>query len=229
MPKPKSECSKCQVKMSKSEMFLNSHICSNFQCLQCTKRFRTEFQLSKHFKDTHEGKNPNQYPIENLMDSNQIIIKCPKCNVTFKTEMSLNSHMCIFKLASNFFNGPSKRFEPKPVSIQPKPLSIEVIPVSNKPKPVRNEPKHVRNEPKPVSLPITHQGPLEEVKVNNHYKCAKCNVTFNSDASINFHMSSNFQCFQYTLSLLKNEKKKNISKTFAYGNGGLQTFDFNFE
>ena len=168
MPMPKFKCSKCQVTL-KSKMSLNSHICQNFQCLHCNKRFPTEFQLSKHFKDAHEGKNPNQYPVENVMDSNQIIIKCPKCNVTFKTEMSLNSHMCIFKLASNFFNGPSKSFEPKPISIQPKPLSIELIPVSN--------------EPKPVNHANTHQGPLEEVKVNNHYKCSKCNVTFHSDAA----------------------------------------------
>ena len=119
-------------------------------------------------------------------------VKCPKCNVTFKSEMSLNSHVCMFKLDSEI------SFEPKPMSFEPKPVSIELMPVSI--------------EPKPVSLAITHQGPLEEVKVNNHYKCSKCNVTFNSDASINFHMSSNFQCLQYTLSLLNNKKKKNIGR-----------------
>ena len=235
MQKPKPECSKCNVTF-KSEMSLNAHICNNFQCLRCPKRFRTEIQLSKHFEDTHERNKPNLYPVEKVMDNNQIIIKCPKCNVTFKSEMSLNSHMCIFKLASKFYNGPSKSFESKPVCIEPKPMSIEPKPGSIEPKPVSIEPKPVSielipvsNEPKPVSLPTTHQGPLEEVKVNNHYKCSKCNVTFNSDAAINFHMSSNFQCFQYTLSLLKNEKKKNISKTFAYSHGEVQTFSFNFE
>ena len=244
MLKPKPECSKCNVTF-KSEMALNAHMCNNFQCSQCNKRFRSGFYLSKHHQEVHEENKPthanktvnikdvifvnleNQIVDENSqpqgkgMDNNRL--KCPKCNVSFKSEISLNSHMCIFKLDSEI------SFEPKPMSFEPKPVSIKPMPVSIKPMPVSIEPMPVNIEQKPVSLAITHQGPLEEVKVNNHYKCSKCNVTFNSDAAINFHMSSNFQCFQYTLSLLKNEKKKNISKTFAYSHGEVQKFSFNFE